>query len=478
MSMVVAFTVTPWLAYRALRGRAASSADEEQATSIEETLLYRFYARLLAPFLDDRRRAWALLGGVTLLFVGGRRAGAAPRGAAQDAALRQQERVPDRGEPARGHHARAHRRGRPEPGRGAAARARGARLRDLQRARLADGLQRHGASLLPAPGAERGRHPRQPGRRSASARCSRTRSRCGCATRSRPSRAMRAPGSRSSRCRPDRRCSRRSRPRSTASRSFPTRGSASAARAVERRLALEPGVSDVDSTVEDDVGTLALRHRSGEGRALRCEYGRRGDDRRARALRSRRHASPPPGRGESRCRSACVCARPARSGVEALHALALKGQPGIVKVREAGGVRDAPVPVVRLGELGEFVAVPAEKAIYHKDLRRVVYVYAEPVGRAPAEVVADVEADLVPAGAPSGGGCAARPAPARGPDLPLERRRNPLVAAAGCRASPGSARASSRSRATCSAISASPSGSRCSASTSSSSSRPGATPCP
>jgi multidrug efflux pump subunit AcrB len=92
--------------------------------------------------------------------------------------------------------------------------------------------------------------------------------------------------------------------------------------------------------------------------------------------------------------------RPVRSSVEALHALALKGQPGIVKVREAGGIRDAPVPVVRLGEIGEFVGVPAEKAIYHKDLRRVAYVYAEPVGRAPAEVVADVNADLVPAGAP------------------------------------------------------------------------------
>jgi multidrug efflux pump subunit AcrB len=55
--------------------------------------------------------------------------------------------------------------------------------------------------------------------------------------------------------------------------------------------------------------------------------------------------------------------------------------------------------MVRLGEVGEFVRAQAEKAIYHKDLRRVAYVYAEPVGRAPAEVVADVEADRVPADA-------------------------------------------------------------------------------
>jgi multidrug efflux pump subunit AcrB len=53
------------------------------------------------------------------------------------------------------------------------------------------------------------------------------------------------------------------------------------------------------------------------------------------------------------------------------------------------------VPLVRLGEVGHFEEGRAEKAIYHKDLERVAYVYAEPVGRAPAEVAADVAADLV-----------------------------------------------------------------------------------
>ena len=53
------------------------------------------------------------------------------------------------------------------------------------------------------------------------------------------------------------------------------------------------------------------------------------------------------------------------------------------------------MPIVRLGELGSFDQRLAEKVIYHKNLERVAYVYAEAVGRPPAEVVADVGADLV-----------------------------------------------------------------------------------
>ena len=70
MSMVVAFTITPWLAYRALRGRAASSGGEEPGDARSRRRSSTASTRaLLAPFLDDRRRAWGLLGGVVLLFV-------------------------------------------------------------------------------------------------------------------------------------------------------------------------------------------------------------------------------------------------------------------------------------------------------------------------------------------------------------------------------------------------------------------------
>ncbi|MCQ8104712.1 efflux RND transporter permease subunit [Methylomonas sp. SURF-2] len=50
--------------------------------------------------------------------------------------------------------------------------------------------------------------------------------------------------------------------------------------------------------------------------------------------------------------------------------------------------------MISLAELGEFVESPADQAIYHKDLKPVVYVMAELEGRTPAEVIADVAADL------------------------------------------------------------------------------------
>jgi len=54
------------------------------------------------------------------------------------------------------------------------------------------------------------------------------------------------------------------------------------------------------------------------------------------------------------------------------------------------------VPSVRLAELGRFEARPAEQTIYHKNLRRVAYVYGETVGRAPAEAIIDLGADFRP----------------------------------------------------------------------------------
>jgi multidrug efflux pump subunit AcrB len=87
-------------------------------------------------------------------------------------------------------------------------------------------------------------------------------------------------------------------------------------------------------------------------------------------------------------------ARRDRSGTELLEALTVKGRPGIAKRREDGGLRDAPVPLVQIGEIATPERRPAERAIYHKNLRRVVYVYAEPVGRPPADAILDVSADL------------------------------------------------------------------------------------
>ncbi|MFH1300738.1 MAG: efflux RND transporter permease subunit [Planctomycetota bacterium] len=49
--------------------------------------------------------------------------------------------------------------------------------------------------------------------------------------------------------------------------------------------------------------------------------------------------------------------------------------------------------VVQLGALGKFEKRLEDKTIYHKNLNRVVYVYAEVAGRPPADAILDIEAD-------------------------------------------------------------------------------------
>jgi multidrug efflux pump subunit AcrB len=83
-----------------------------------------------------------------------------------------------------------------------------------------------------------------------------------------------------------------------------------------------------------------------------------------------------------------------RSSPRALSKLQIKGRPGILKIREKSGLRDAPRPMVSLAELGAIRWSLQDKAIYHKNLRPVVYVFAEGAGRLPAEIVLDVGADL------------------------------------------------------------------------------------
>lgn len=90
---------------------------------------------------------------------------------------------------------------------------------------------------------------------------------------------------------------------------------------------------------------------------------------------------------------------PQRSSISDLQRLQVKGRAGIVQQRSDNGLEVAPRPLVALGELGEFQRLSADRSIQHKDLRPVVYVTAELSGRTPAEVIADVSADL---GAPPG----------------------------------------------------------------------------
>ena len=83
-----------------------------------------------------------------------------------------------------------------------------------------------------------------------------------------------------------------------------------------------------------------------------------------------------------------------RNSSQALTSLHVKGRPGITKIREKSGLRDAPQPIVPLAELGHTRWLRQDKVIYHKNLRPVAYVFAEPAGRTPSEVVLDVSSDL------------------------------------------------------------------------------------
>jgi multidrug efflux pump subunit AcrB len=85
-----------------------------------------------------------------------------------------------------------------------------------------------------------------------------------------------------------------------------------------------------------------------------------------------------------------------RSSPQALSALRIKGRPGILKIREKSGLRDAPQPMVSLAELGEMRWSVKDKVIHHKNLKPVVYVFAEVAGRSPAEIVLDVGSDMAP----------------------------------------------------------------------------------
>ncbi|RUO23235.1 AcrB/AcrD/AcrF family protein [Aliidiomarina iranensis] len=82
-----------------------------------------------------------------------------------------------------------------------------------------------------------------------------------------------------------------------------------------------------------------------------------------------------------------------RDNPEQLLSLYVRGQSGIAQQSNESGLSDAPAPLVPLAELGKFLEMPADRPIIHKNLKPVVYVYAEPVGRVPADIVADVMVD-------------------------------------------------------------------------------------
>ncbi|MDY7109531.1 MAG: efflux RND transporter permease subunit [Planctomycetota bacterium] len=67
MSLLVAFTITPWMAYHVLK-REYGKADEKPF-ELRESGLYRAYSRTMRPFLKYRSAAWGLLLFMFVLFL-------------------------------------------------------------------------------------------------------------------------------------------------------------------------------------------------------------------------------------------------------------------------------------------------------------------------------------------------------------------------------------------------------------------------
>jgi multidrug efflux pump subunit AcrB len=58
MSMVVAFTVTPWLSYHILKSQYGK---EEKPFVLEQSATYKIYCRIVSPFIEHRALAWLLI---------------------------------------------------------------------------------------------------------------------------------------------------------------------------------------------------------------------------------------------------------------------------------------------------------------------------------------------------------------------------------------------------------------------------------
>jgi multidrug efflux pump subunit AcrB len=77
MSMLVAFTITPWLAYHMLKrayqsgqAEAAGHHDERDLEAVKQSRLYRFFYPLMAPLLHSRFIAWMFMLVMFVLTVG------------------------------------------------------------------------------------------------------------------------------------------------------------------------------------------------------------------------------------------------------------------------------------------------------------------------------------------------------------------------------------------------------------------------
>ncbi|HPP52534.1 MAG TPA: efflux RND transporter permease subunit, partial [Thermoguttaceae bacterium] len=179
-----------------------------------------------------------------------------------------------------------------------------------------------------------------------------------------------------------------------------------AAQIVEDRLRREPGVVDVDSTAEDDVEKWIFVTDKAKAALSGITT-----DQISRTLQLALSGMPVtvlhlPGEVHPLWVELRL-PRSIRSAIDDLREIYVQG---------AGG------HMVQLGALGEFRQTDAqgrplieEKTIYHKNLRRVAFVYGEVAGRPPADAIVDIQMDQLPDGA------APEPAPPATP-RPVQER--------------------------------------------------------
>jgi multidrug efflux pump subunit AcrB len=169
-----------------------------------------------------------------------------------------------------------------------------------------------------------------------------------------------------------------------------------AARTVRARLQREPGVVDVDDTIEAPSVTLTF-HADREKTALNgvsteqiaAALGAALGGETVGTVRAERERNP--------LRIEMRLPRAMRSSMHDLSRIHVEGRDGVM---------------VPLAEVGGWEQTPRDRTIYHKNLAPVVYVFAETAGRPPADAVVDVQADrrtdLVPPAATADASAAER----------------------------------------------------------------------
>jgi multidrug efflux pump subunit AcrB len=159
------------------------------------------------------------------------------------------------------------------------------------------------------------------------------------------------------------------------------------AKEIRARLSKEAGVVDVDDSIEDDQTKLiyltdkekaALNGVSTEQVAQTMRLALEGMA--VGSLRIANEVNP--------LMIEVRLPRESRSGTAELKRLYIKGMSG---------------DMIPLSEIGYFEEQIEDKTIYHKNLERVVYVFAETAGRAPAEAILDIQADRIRLDRPKSG---------------------------------------------------------------------------